>query len=112
MKATASITRTDWARRRRMNTSMRQSLHRNEAQGEEVVGQLDQLDIVAHRPNDCLLVERNMPELLLMDAQRLMDHVGTLGGVQSSPDRVGQFIDAGVGIAADIEQAMACGAAG
>src|SRR3954447_18956870 len=108
MKATASITRADWTRRRRMNTSMRRSLHRNEAQRKEVVRQLDQFDIVAHRPHDRLLVQRNMPELFLMDAQGLVDHVGPLGGVEFSPDRFDQLIDTGVRVAADIEYAMGC----
>ena len=42
------------------------------------------LDIVAHRPDDLLLVQRNMPELLLVDLERLADHAWRFAGSVST----------------------------
>src|SRR6266550_6336468 len=45
----------------------------------EVVGKLHQLDILPHRPGQCLLMKRNMADVVAVDLERLGDHRVALG---------------------------------
>src|SRR5580704_3554858 len=55
------------------------SLNRHEAQREAVVGRLDQVDVLARRPHDRLLVQRDVGEIVDIELGRLGDLGVALG---------------------------------
>src|SRR5690349_16253876 len=117
MKPTVSMTKIDWTRRRMMNAIMlgtggdagtgKPSLYLDEAQREEIVRELNQPDVVPRGPDDGLLMKRNVTELLLVDLHRLADQRQPLLPVGLHLDHVRQLVDLLVGVAPDVEEALA-----
>src|SRR5262245_25000260 len=70
-----------------------------------VVGPLHDVDLLGHAPGQRLLMQRQHAHLLVIDAERLGDHVVALGGVGLDQDLLPQLLDPLVTIATIVEEA-------
>ena len=79
----------------------------NELPGHEVVRQLDYRDALAHAPVQHLLVQRNVADVVLVQFHGLVDHDRAPVVVDLRGDLVGQLIQFGVAVEAQVELAAA-----
>src|SRR5712691_9134249 len=68
-----------------------------------IVGALHDLQLLGDAPHQRLLVQRNMRDLVMDDAESLGDHVVALFGIDLAEDLAGEVFDLGIAIAAEIE---------
>src|SRR5262245_50821024 len=83
----------------------------HEPEPQPVVGRLRQLDALLPRPDDRLLVQRDVSDVGLLERHRLADQRAALGLVALALDLADQLVDLRVRVAAGVEPAVARAAA-
>src|SRR6185437_5051539 len=91
--------------RRRQDAARAALFELDITQGKEAVPLLDQLDIVAHRPDLILLMQRNIGDVLLRLRERLMEQIAALAAVGLAGNFRDQPIERRIGEAAEIRVA-------
>src|SRR5262245_55179781 len=80
-------------------------LHLSPVEQDLVVGPLHDLDLLRHAPGQRLLMQRQHPDFLVIDAEGLGDHLVALGRIGLDQDLLGEVLDLLVAIAAVVEGA-------
>src|SRR5262245_35256631 len=83
----------------------RRLLHLCPVEQDLVVGPLHDLDLLGHAPGQRLLMQRQHPDFLVIDAEGLGDHLVALGRIGLDQDPLGEVLDLLVAIAAVVEGA-------
>src|SRR5699024_6146237 len=71
-----------------------------------VVSTVYDVDVFRHGPRNNLVMQRNMPELISMDAQYLGNGLVTLVIIDFHFDLLNEFVDLGIGITPKVKRSI------